>query len=88
MDQLPWLLQLAALAVVAFELSFVALIWSRRGRLLAAAAGVLFHVGTQWVMGITFISLIACYVVLLDWEAIARALGRTAPPPARPSVRR
>jgi hypothetical protein len=79
-DQVPWLLQLAALAVVVFELSFVTLIWSRRGRWLAAACGVLFHIATQWIMGITFISLIACYVVLLDWEAIARAIGRATPP--------
>jgi uncharacterized membrane protein len=79
-DQLPWLLQLAALAVVMFELSFVVLIWSRRGRLFAAVCGVLFHVGTQWIMGITFISLIACYVMLLDWEAIARLFGRAPPP--------
>ncbi len=78
-DQMPLLLQLAALGVIVFELSFVALVWTRRGRLMAAACGVLFHLGTQWVMGITFLSLIACYVVLLDWEAIARALGRAAP---------
>lgn len=32
--------------------------------------------GTQWIMGSTFISLIACYVVLLAWAPIARA----APP--------
>ena len=31
-------------------------------------------------MGITFVSLIACYVVLLDWEAIARMTRRAAPP--------
>jgi hypothetical protein len=78
-DQQPWLLQLAAAAVVVFELGFIALIWSRRGRMLAALCGVLFHLGTQWVMGITFISLIACYVILLDWQAIARAFGRAAP---------
>jgi hypothetical protein len=78
-DQVPKLLQLAAAAVVVFELSFIILIWSRRGRMLAALCGVLFHLGTQWIMGITFISLIACYVMLLDWEAIARVCGRAAP---------
>ncbi|HET8940226.1 MAG TPA: HTTM domain-containing protein [Polyangiales bacterium] len=78
-DQQPWLLQLAAAAVVVFELGFITLIWSRRGRMLAAFCGVLFHLGTQWIMGITFISLIACYVMLLDWEGIARALGQAAP---------
>jgi hypothetical protein len=76
LDQVPWLLRLAALAVVVFELSFIALIWSRRGRMIAAFAGVLFHLGTQWIMGITFISLIACYVILLDWQAIAPAFVR------------
>ena len=75
-DQLPWLLQLLALAVVVFELGFIALIWTPRSRLWAAGFGVAFHVGTQWFMGVTFVSLLACYVVLLDWDAITRAVGR------------
>jgi hypothetical protein len=66
-DHVPWVLHLAALSVVSFELGFIVLIWSRRGRLWAAAGGVLFHIGTQWWMGVTFVSLLACYVVLIDW---------------------
>jgi hypothetical protein len=84
-DRLPGLLHAAALAVVLFELSFIALIWTRRGRLWAAAGGVAFHLTTQWLMGVSFISLMVCYVVLLDWDAIARAFG--APPPTAASAR-
>jgi hypothetical protein len=84
-DRLPGVLHAAALAVVVFELSFIALIWTRRGRLWAAAGGVAFHLASQWLMGISFISLMLCYVVLLDWDAIARASG--APPPTAASTR-
>ena len=85
MDRLPGLLHAAASAVVLFELSFIALIWTRRGRLWAAAGGVAFHLATQWLMGVSFVSLLVCYVVLLDWDAIARASG--VPPPTAASVR-
>ena len=46
-DQLPWLLQLAALAVVVFELSFIALVWSRRGRCWPRPSACCFICGTQ-----------------------------------------
>jgi hypothetical protein len=73
LDQLPYALHAAALTVVVFELGFIVLIWFPRGRIAAALGGLAFHVGTQWLMGITFVSLLACYVVLLPWERIARS---------------
>jgi hypothetical protein len=85
-DQLPYVLQAVALAVVVFELGFIGLIWSRRGRLAAALGGLLFHAGTQWLMGVTFVSLFACYVVLLPWERLIRS-AEDLPPAAAGSVR-
>jgi hypothetical protein len=73
LDHVPYVLQVAALAVVVFELGFLALIWFPRGRVIAALGGLAFHLGTQWLMGITFLSLLACYVVLLPWERISRS---------------
>jgi hypothetical protein len=67
-DDLPWLLQLGALLVVVFELSFITLIWSRRTRLIAAGAGLAFHAATELLLYIPFVSLWACYVVLIDWS--------------------
>jgi hypothetical protein len=71
-DQVPGLLAACALAVVLFELGFIAAVWSRRGRLLAAAAGLCFHIATQLFMRVTFVSLVACYVVLVDWDVVFR----------------
>jgi hypothetical protein len=74
LDHLPYALQALAFGVVVFELSFILLIWFPRGRVAAALGGLAFHAGTQWSMGITFLSLVACYVVFWPWErSIARS---------------
>jgi hypothetical protein len=84
-DQTPALLTLGALAVVAFELSFIALIWSRRTRWLAGCAGLAFHAATELFMFIPFSSLWACYVVLFDVSGLLdrwrRQTVRSAPAP-------
>jgi hypothetical protein len=85
-DRLPGVLHAAALGVVLFELGFVFLIWSRRGRLWAAAGGFAFHLSTQWLMGVSFWSLLACYVVLLDWDALLPA--RAGLPPTAADTQR
>jgi hypothetical protein len=66
-DLWPGLLQAGGIAVLVFELSFVWLACSRRGRQRAVAAlmGLSFHALTQHFMYIAFPSLWACYVVLL-----------------------
>lgn len=63
----PRVLWWGGVASIAFELSFVALIISRRTRLLAVALAFLFHQGIWLVMGIVFSSLWLCDVVFLPW---------------------
>jgi hypothetical protein len=66
-DHAPLLCALGAVAVVAFELSFLGLaVTSRRTRLLALAGGLAFHLSTQLFFFIPFVSLWACYVALLS----------------------
>ena len=70
-----WLLDLGGLGVVVFELSFIALMFSRSTRLLAVALGLAFHFGTQATLNIGFLSLQACYVALVDWPWLLGHLG-------------
>jgi len=74
-DRYPLLYQSAALGTVLFELSFVFLVLSRRTRPLAAIGGLLFHATTAYFMDIYFLELMACYVVFVDWHALAQRLG-------------
>lgn len=72
-DHLPWLCAAGAAFVVAFELSF----WllgqlSWRTRLVALAAGLLFHFTTARLFFISFPSLWVCYVVLLPTSLVER----------------
>lgn len=68
LDQHPVALQLGALGVVLFELGFPFMLWRRNTRLLAAAAGLLFHWAAAAFMYLPFTALLACYAVLIDWE--------------------
>jgi hypothetical protein len=66
-DQHPWLLVAGGVFVLAFELSFgVLAVASARTRVVAGAAGFLFHAATQVFFFIPFTSLWACYAVLVD----------------------
>ena len=67
LDQWPSACRACALGVIVFELGFLPLAIFPRTRPFAAAAGILFHVGTQALMGIPFFGLWGCYVVLFDW---------------------
>lgn len=90
-DHVPWLCATGAALVIAFELSFVFLaLASKRTRVVALVSGVLFHAATQTFFFIPFASLWACYVVLLDGEAIARLEARVrggSPPAATTGAR-
>ena len=66
-DAYPTLLRFGGLSVILFELSFIALVWHRRTRLVALALGLGFHASTRYFMHIPFMSLWAAYVVLVDW---------------------
>lgn len=72
-DHAPLLCTLGAAFVLAFELSFVVLaLVSARTRKVALAMGLLFHASTQLFFFIPFVSLWACYVVLLDGALLER----------------
>jgi hypothetical protein len=96
LDGHPWLLRAGGLFVLAFELSFFALVLFRRTRAPAAAAGLVFHLLSQLVFQIPYASLWLCYVALVDWRPLFRRLRPGAwpspvaaespwqePPPAR-----
>jgi hypothetical protein len=79
-DHAPLLLHASGLFVLAFELSFPVLALVRPARPWAAAMGVVFHVLTAYLFRISFVSLCAAYVVLVDpcpW--IARVRRRLRP---------
>jgi vitamin K-dependent gamma-carboxylase-like protein len=63
-DHWPAVLGAGGVAVLFFELSFVACMASRRGRVLGGVMGLAFHALTQHFMYIRFPSLWACYGVL------------------------
>lgn len=67
-DKSPFLCQLAALGVVAFELCFAFLLPSSRLRPAAVACAWLFHLATAIWMRVAFFSLALCYLVFFDWH--------------------
>jgi hypothetical protein len=88
-DRWPQLLQVGALLVVLFELFFIVLALVPRLRLLALAGGIAFHASADYFLRIPFSSLWLCYVVLIDWGAVARRWrdARDAMQPAPPARR-
>ena len=87
-DHAPALCAAGAGLVVLFELSFLALaLASPRTRWAALALGLAFHLATQVFFFIPFVSLWACYVVLVsraDWNVKA---GTTADEPLTAGVK-
>ncbi len=67
----PLFVRAGALATIAFELCFIALVVRRRTRPLAMVLGLGFHTLTWLTIRIGFISLQVCYLALIDWAAIA-----------------
>ena len=75
-DHFPLLTRLGACAAVLFELAFVVLIFSRAGRVLAASVGLVFHTLNILILNIVgFFAQMACYVLFVDWHALARRFG-------------
>jgi hypothetical protein len=90
-DLSPTSCQAGALAAVLFELSFVLLVLTRRGRVAAAIVGLGFHLVSSVFLRIPFMSLWICYVVLIDWAAISariERLGGAEPEPPENGVSR
>ena len=75
-DQYPVLLKSSALFTLAFELSFIFLIFFAAVRWLAPASGLMFHTATNLFMRISFWNLQACYVTFVDWHRVLGAIGR------------
>ncbi len=67
-DAYPGLLGLGGALVLAFELSFWLFALLPTTRLVALAAGLVFHIATQLFFFISFPSLWVCYVVLVPWQ--------------------
>ncbi len=74
-DQYPLLYQLGAIGTIAFEMSFIFLIFFPRLRLFAPLGGIVFHNMTNLFLGIFFLDLIRCYVSFVDWSALFRRAG-------------
>ena len=87
MDAVPALCAGGAVLVVVFELTFgVLALWSRRTRWLALGAGLAFHLSTQVFFFIPFVSLWACYVVLISLPEEARPQASTRVPSDRQPI--
>ncbi len=84
-DLYPWLCHAAAAGIIFFELGFIFLILPRRTRPFAALGGLLFHASTAYFMRIYFVELMLCYVVFVDWQALALRL-RPDPPQRQPAA--
>jgi hypothetical protein len=74
-DRHPILLRALAAATIAFELSFLPLVFWRRTRALAVLGALVFHQATDYFMGIHFAVLFVCYTVFVPWEAVVQKLG-------------
>lgn len=74
LDQYPLLYKLAGMLTLAFELSFIFLIFFPRLYLLAPLGGIVFHQMTDMFMRI-FFGLIDYYVVFFNWHAVLSRIG-------------
>ena len=61
--------------VVLWELLFPLAIWFPRARVVILTAGVLFHLGTLFIMNIFFPYHLAMYLVFVDWPWVVRRVG-------------
>jgi len=64
------LLSLGGALVIALEIGLIAAVQVRPLRLLAAAAGVSFHVMNGVILQIWFLSLVPVFAALVDWSAL------------------
>jgi hypothetical protein len=89
-DHAPALCAAGAVLVVVFELTFVVLaLASPRTRWVALGAGLAFHLSTQVFFFIPFVSLWACYVVLLSparWRPSSEATHAADAADTRPDA--
>ncbi len=74
-DQHPLFFKLSALFTIAFELSFIFLIFFAAVRWLAPVGGLAFHNATNLFMRIPFWNLQGCYVAFVDWSRCCKWIG-------------
>jgi len=79
-DKSSVLLTLGGLMTIAFELSFIFLIWHRYTRVLAAGAGLFFHTMNIITLHIKFYWAMILYVTFVDWERFSRWALRSREP--------
>jgi hypothetical protein len=72
------LLNLLTWATLAFEATFIVLVWPRRTRMWVLAAGVLFHLGIDVFLDIGFfsIAIYLTYLAFLPQDIAQRVVGR------------
>lgn len=74
-DKIPFLYQLLALWTLIFEVTFIFMVFHPRLRAIAAAQGLLFHIGTFLTMNLSFYTLVLCYAAFVNWERLFSRLG-------------
>ncbi|XZE51419.1 hypothetical protein SH139x_003070 [Planctomycetaceae bacterium SH139] len=74
-DRFSRLCQLAALGTIIFEVGFAFAIFHRWGRVAAWFGGLAFHKSVAMIMNIHF-RLTTIYLLLIDWAAAGRWIGR------------
>ena len=90
-DRYPILLTLIGVGTMGFELTFLFLVFTRRGRRLVTVLGLAFHTAIYLLMQINFWTLQAAYVGLVDWHGLYRrfrpaATHAIAGPPRKAEV--
>ncbi|HEY6929010.1 MAG TPA: HTTM domain-containing protein [Thermoanaerobaculia bacterium] len=79
LDRVPGLARAAGLAAIAFELTFLPLVFHRRTRAFAAVAGLAFHNLSSALMGISFFWLQLMYASFVPWSRWFAPLFRARP---------
>jgi len=79
LDQYPLVLILGGIGTLLFELGFVALVMLAGARAWAVLVALGFHLSNLIFMGIPFEYLIVCFVIFVDWDALAARWGRGVP---------
>lgn len=75
-DGIPGFTELGGLGTFVFEMGFILALFHPTIRRFAIAAGLGFHIGVKLFMNIFFWTVLAVYVVFVDWDRWLRRLGR------------
>ena len=73
-DKYPFVIQFGALTTIVFEALFLFAIVHPLSRWLVLAMAVSFHQFSATFMGVNFTSMMAMYVIFVDWPLVAQSL--------------